>query len=73
MTNEKTISVEVESDPESGMSFRRKRRHRKEWDHARVVQVPKSTLARWEAAEAAWRAASEEMFNYLKEAGGRGW
>ncbi len=70
---ERTVWVEIESDPESGMSFRRKRRHPKSWDHARYVKVPASTLARWEAAASAWAIACEEMFKVLKEAGGRGW
>lgn len=73
-SDERVISVEIETDPESGMSFKRgKARSRKDWPYARTVKVPESTLARWEAAHAAWAAATKEMYEYLVEAGGHGW
>lgn len=61
------VLVQIECDPESGMSFR------EPWDHSREVWVSREVLERWKNAKKAWGAICEEMYDYMKKAGGRGW
>lgn len=67
MTDEqKTVRVLIESDPETGLSY-------KADAHVAVANIPIEVFERWERARDGWHRTLEEVSKMFEHGGGHGW